>query len=286
MAATADSRALRPVEPARPQLELSGPKLTAALETVIERTEEHGGVERYVAALQVKSVLFRDALATGKVRSLDLATFKALCALISPVRRRIGDHLVSPAFEQMRTRLARLLDGFEDTTTTDRRVAAFCGAFPQDRRHRWVRDLAAEILHNVDPERYPLMCRWVWDAQSGTGVIREIWHSEEDGYVGIDVPDGYATFVMLREELAQFLSANGVFRDVIHYVDLLTAQVYAGYICEQGGSYLRAEFNAPEDPMEHTRRLLGLDGVNADGRTRLKCVDGEAFVVEDVKLLD
>lgn len=286
MAATADSRALRPVELARPQLELSGPKLTAALETLIERTEEHGGVERYVAALKVKSALFRDALAAGKVRSLDLPTFKALCALISPVRRRIGDHLVSPAFEQMRLHLAGLLDGFEDTTTADRRVTAFCGAFPQDRRHRWVRDLAAEILHNVDPERYPLMCRWVWDAQSGTGVIREIWHSEEDGYLGIEVPDGYATFVMLREELAQFLSTNGVFRDVINYVDLLIAQVYAGYICDQGGSYLRADFNAPEDPMEHTRRLLGLDGVNADGRTRLKCVDGDAFVVDDVKLLD
>ena len=286
MAATADSRVPRPVELARPQLELSGPRLTAALETLIERTEEHGGIERYIAALQLKSALFRDALATSKVRSLDLATFKALCALMSPVRRRIADHLASPAFERMRTHLAGLLDGSEDTATTDERVAAFCGAFPQDRRHRWVRDLAAEILHNVDPERYPLMCRWVWDAQAGSGVIREIWHSEGDGYVGIEVPDRYATFVMLREELAQFLSTNGVFRDVVHYIDLLTAKVYAGYICEQGGSYLRAEFNAPEDPMEHTRRLLGLDGVNADGRTRLKCVDGEAFVVEDVKLLD
>jgi len=286
VATTADSRGLRPVDLARPQLELSGPKLAAALETLIERTEEHGGVERYVAALQVKSALFRDALAAGKVRSLELPTFKALCALISPVRRRMADYLVGAAFEGVRTHLIRLLDGSEDTSTTDERVAAFCGAFPQDRRHRWVRDLGAEILHNVDPERYPLMCRWVWDAQSGTGVIREIWHIEEDGYVGIDVPDGYATFVMLREELAQFLSVNGVFRDVIHYVDLLTAQVYAGYICEQGGSYLRADFNAPEDPMEHTRRLLGLDGVNADGRTRLKCVNGEAFVVDDVKLLD
>jgi hypothetical protein len=38
--------------------------------------------------------------------------------------------------------------------------------------------------------------------------------------------------------------------------------------------------------MQHTRRLLGLDGVDAGGRTRLKAVDGQAFVVEDVKLLD
>ena len=53
---------------------------------------------------------------------------------------------------------------------------------------------------------------------------------------------------MLREELAQFLSANGVFRDVMQYVDLLTAQVYADYICEQGGSYLRADFTRPRIP--------------------------------------
>jgi hypothetical protein len=34
--------------------------------------------------------------------------------------------------------------------------------------------------------------------------------------------------------------------------------------------------------MEHTRRLLGLDGVKAgSGRTRLKAITGEAFVIED-----
>jgi hypothetical protein len=39
--------------------------------------------------------------------------------------------------------------------------------------------------------------------------------------------------------------------------------------------------------MEHTRRLLGLDGVNAgSGRTRLKAIDGEAFVIDDTNLLD
>jgi hypothetical protein len=38
--------------------------------------------------------------------------------------------------------------------------------------------------------------------------------------------------------------------------------------------------------MQHTRRLLGLDGVRpGTGRTRLKSVDGEAFVIEDSKLL-
>ena len=89
-----------------------------------------------------------------------------------------------------------------------------------------------------------------------------------------------------RGALRNIVTANGVFRDVPYYVDLLTAQVYADYIGEQGGTYLRADFSSPEDPVQHTRRLLGLDGIKARGRTRLKAPDGEAFVVENVKLLD
>ena len=47
-----------------------------------------------------------------------------------------------------------------------------------------------------------------------------------------------------------------------------------------------ADFSAPEDPMQHTRRLLGLDGVKpGSGRMRLKSIDGEAFVIEDAPLL-
>ena len=36
--------------------------------------------------------------------------------------------------------------------------------------------------------------------------------------------------------------------------------------------------------MLHVRRLLGLDGIGADGRTRLKISDGAAFVVRELSL--
>jgi len=270
--------------PERPRLDLSGPKLARALEVLVSAAEEHGGVERYVDALRLKSRLFQEAFEPG--REIDFAVLKALFAHLATVRRRVGVYLVPPRFEALCARIARLLTGCGDTATTDARVTAFCNGFPDDREHRWVRDLAAEILHNVDPERYPLMCRWVWDARANTGVIREIWHAENPDRVLIEVPDRYATFVTLREELAQYLAANGVFRDVVYYVDLLTAQVYAGYISEQGGSYLRTDFATPEDPMLHTRRLLGLDGVAADGRSKLKAVDGAAAVVDDTMRLN
>ena len=216
---------------------------------------------------------------------LPLDTFKGLCAFMASVRRRVGPWLEQPDFDRMAAAITELMEGAEDTTTTDARVAAFCARFPDDKKHRWVRDLAAEILHGTDPERYPLMNRWVWDAGANTGVIREIWYGDDVDNITLNVPDGHATYLVLREELSQFLTNNGVFRDVIWYVDLLCAQVYAGYICSQGGVYLRADFSTPHDPMEHTRRMLGLDGVAADtGRTRLKAISGEAHVLEDADL--
>jgi len=268
----------------RPRLELSGPRLAQAFETLVRGTEEHGGIEQYVAALEWKRALFRDALDSGRCREVGLAAFKTLCAHIPTARRRVGSHLEPEAFPNLRERVSALLDSAEPSV--DGRLAAFGAGFPDDRAHRWVRDLAAEMLHNTDPERYPLMTRWVWDARANTGVLRELWYGDDVDHSEIGIPDRFGTFVVLREELAQFLADNGVFRDVLHYVDLLTAQVYAGYVSEQGGSYLRTDFAMPEDPLVHTRRLLGLDGVDASGRTRLKAFDGTAVVVADPKQLN
>ncbi len=276
-----------PVEPERVQLELSGPALASALANLATGAEELGGIERYAEALDLKSSMFKDVLGEGNVRNLELEQFMGLCVFMSTVRRRVSPYLDADGFRKLKAALYDLVQGATDTTTTDDRVVAFCAAFPEDKGHRWVRDLAAEVLHNTDPERYPLMNRWVWDAKANTGVIREIWHGDAVDHMTIPVPDAYETFVVLREELSQYLTSNGIFSHVMHYVDLLCAEIYAEYICAQGGSYLRTDFSAPEDPMEHTRRILGLDGVKPGSqRTRLRSMDGEAFVLDDVKLLD
>jgi hypothetical protein len=277
--------ALAAARPTLPTLELSGPKLARALESLVVRSEEYGGVERYVDALKLKTTLFGQVLGDGRARDVEPKSLRQLLSLLATVRRRIGPYLHPGRFETLRARLAALLDAARETAAADEAVATFCGHYPDDREHRFVRDLAVDVLHNVDPERYPLMCRWVWDARANTGVLREIWHADDIDHVQIDVPDRHETFVVLREELSQYLTANGVFRDVLQYVDLLTAQVYAEYIAEQGGSYLRADFAMPEDPMLHTRRMLGLD-VAAQGRSRLKAVDGDATIDDAPRLVN
>ena len=276
--------AIKPHEFERPVLDLSGDMLRAALQIMIAGAEDQGGIERYIDAVKLKSTMFRQALVENDVADIDLETFMGLCTFMATVRRRISEWLNEDAFAVMRVRIVEL---FDDDEHVENRIGRFCDYFPNDKKHRWVRDLAAELLHNADPERVPLMNRWVWDRKSNTGVIREIWHGDDVDHITIPVADGYGTYVMLREEMSQFLSDNGFFRDVPFYVDVLCAQIYAQYICEQGGSYLRADFQAPEDPMQHTRRLLGLDGVQpGDGRTRLKAINGEAFVLDDSKTLN
>jgi hypothetical protein len=271
----------------KPVLDLSGPRLREVFEHLVEAAETSGGVERYVGGLWLKQSLFEELLGKGRIEVLTEAEFCDLCVFVTPVRRRIGSALARDGFAAMRGRLERLLAGWSDTATTDRRIAAFVAGFPRDREHRWVRDLAAEALHFTAPERYPLMTRWMWDAGTNTGVLREIWYAENVDKMSIPALDDFVTFTTLREELESFLADNGVFRDLPFYVDLLCAHVYAFYINGRGGRYLQTDFGDREDPMAHTRRLLGLDAVDTEtGRTRLKLIDSTAHRLGEPLIID
>lgn len=263
-----------------PTLHLDGPRLARSFETLVGASEGEGGVERYITGITFKASLFQETVAPEKLGALTEDTFLGLCAFMATVRRRIGPWLKDNGFETTRRLVAGLLDGAgTDTGDVDKRIAAFCAGFPDGKSYRWVRDLAAELLHYTMPEPYPLMTRWLWDRQANTGVLREIWYDDNVDHITIDIPDGFATFLVLREELTQFLSSNGVFRDMVFYVDLLCAQVYADYIRERGATYLRTDFSSADDPMAYTRRMLGLDGVNPEsGRTRVKLAEGATFV--------
>ncbi|HUY83899.1 MAG TPA: hypothetical protein VMU86_04955 [Steroidobacteraceae bacterium] len=258
------------------RLDLSGERLGGSLARLAAGAEPHGGMECYIDALKLKCAAFKETLrgSPDHAATLEPAAFGALCPFMPTVRRRIGRWLERPSYDALRGEIAALVDSIGDTAATDLRLASFGAALGADRGERWVRDLAAEILHNVDPERYPLMTRWVWDAGANTGVLREIWFADGAEHQPIPVADGYATFLALREELSGYLAQQGFFRDLPHYVDLLCAQVYAEYICDQGGSYLRVDFSVEPDPLAFTRRLLGLDGIRAgSGRARLNTID-------------
>ena len=117
----------RPPAPARPVLDLSGPKLRSAFEGLVEAAEDTGGVERYVGALALKASLFEEVLGKGRVGELTETEFYDLAAFVTPVRRRIGAWLGRNGFAAMHGRLVALLDGWSDLGTADRRLGCLRG---------------------------------------------------------------------------------------------------------------------------------------------------------------
>ncbi|WP_095013035.1 hypothetical protein [Tsuneonella mangrovi] len=237
------------------RLDLDGEALSGALSGLLAASERHGGIEKIVEAINLKVSLFGDALENGG-KDLTPERFIKLLMFLPTVRRRAANYTEGSDFLALKAAVCELLEEGD----ADARIARFQTHFPSGKRYRWVRDLACEILHNTNRELYPLMTRWLWDHKANSGVLREIWFAEDVDNMMIDVPDTYATFLKLREELSGYLTDNGVFRDVPCYVDLLCAQVYAGYIASQGGAFLKADFASEQDSFLFVLRLLGLDG--------------------------
>ncbi len=276
---TKKSAAAAVATPPAIELDLSGPALKVALGALLSSCEDDGGIERYVQAVKFKMSLFKEAFAE-RGDGLTPEKFAKLCMFMPTVRRRIGDYLEAEKFPDLMAAIKPLfVDG-----DANAKIAAFESKFPSGKKFRWVRDLAGEILHNTDPERYPLMTRWVWDIKANSGVLREIWHGDDVDNLRINIVDDYEFYLKLREEICGYLTDNGVYSDVLQYADLLCAQIYAGYIAAQGGTFLKADFAAKQDPVIFTRRLLGLDGVKAKSNLTLSpdIIEGQASETQTI----
>lgn len=281
----------------RPELHLSGEKLRIALTQVLRSAEPLGGIEKLVEAVKLRSEFLAERFGVTGIQTLERSGFDEAVTLMATVRRRIGGVVAAHGWPTVRAALADLVQDAHVPGSGDEKIRRFHARLARPERegrdsrnersdNRSIRDLAAEVLHAVYPEHYPLMTRWIWDARTNTGALREIWHDpvkgDEINDVVIPVADTHETFLVLREELSQFLSDNGVFRDMIWYVDIVLAHIYGTYINAQGGAYIKADFSTDEDPLEQTRRLLGLD---RPGGKRWAPVAGEAFEMEEIRRL-
>lgn len=250
-------------------LDLDGTVLRGYLERLLEKAEKAGGIGRLCEELAVKVQVFEKTLAPDRLSALDLRDIVILANFMPTVRRRIGPWLDTHGIEPFRSALIALLTPSREELLVKWR--AFLDRFPEGRAHRWLRDFAAEALHFSAVASVPLMCRWVWDASTRTGVLRELWYATPERGEEPDVPDTPSCFLVLRDEIEGFLRENGMFRDLGLITDWLFADIYAHYLNDRGGSYLQSDFGGEEDPLFHTRRMLGLDILTSEGvRLRIR----------------
>ncbi len=255
-----------------PVLHLDGAILHTAFDSMIECSEKLGGVEMIVEGVRGKSLLFQRTFSGDGSMMTDTEFFDS-CAFMPTVRRRIQPILKAKGFEYLQNAITALLDRIT-LENADNRILKLKQELASDMRDRWVQDLAAEILHYRNPDIFPLMVRWVWDYQSNTGVLREIWFTEMQN-TKLDIPDGVRTHLELRRELYDFLENAGIYANHHFIIDLLFAWIYSQYIGSQGGSFLKTEFSQSSTPFDYALRMLGLDAaLTGNGLTHMVLADG------------
>ncbi len=258
-----------------PVLHLDGRRLRTAFDSMIDCAEKIGGIEVIIDGLSGKSLLFQRTFVESTQSLVESELFDA-CAFMPTVRRRMKGVLEQHSFGRLSQALEHLLNDVS-IENVDQKIDTFEANLSSTPKDRWVRDLAAEVLHYRDPDNFPLMTRWIWDYSSNSGVLREIWYSDSDTEF-LNIPHGVRTHLELRRELSEFLDGLGVFKNLNFMMDVLFAWIYSQYIGNQGGSFLKTEFSFTGTPFGYVFRMLGLDAaLSSSGKSKLLLANGKRY---------
>jgi hypothetical protein len=262
----------RPPEPARAPGAIAPATLGVAfderlferhLKALLAAAEDREGIEAWLDALGEKQR--RLAVAT---RQADLA---AAIDLVFGARRRLGPFAGEAA-------LAAAVAGLADEgVPLEFRAAAVVAAIPvnegttRDERRaaaklrRSAHDLATELAHFRDPVRVPLMTRWVWDRVTMSGALRELVAGGE-AMRELPLDNAPGTYEAARLWVQEQVAAQGIFRDVHFWADLVLASAYGHYFRAMTGGTLGADFERGAHPSAAITGLLGIDRILKEAR--------------------
>jgi len=249
-------------------------------EQLLEAVEDEGGVQAFVEALNVKRELFARALDVEVLRNMTPEGMDALLETVFTARRKLPELMVGMQQADVNAVIEALVYGTEPLAE---RMQTFMEFFPvaegedkatqkanqKIRRAAW--DFGAEMLHFREPEKYPLMARWVWDVNTVSGAMRE-FIAANDTLRESPFDGRPETFEAVRQWMAEQLSAAGFYRDVPFLVDMVLGWAYTDYMRAMSSSMglIEAEFGAKSDRTEPLRKILGIDPARRSGQSRVK----------------
>ena len=236
------------------------------------------GLAAYIGGLEAKHRTFAETLAGDRLARLDLDGARILLETVFTARRRLFPLIEALGEEAFRELLGGLAQG---DAPVDARIANFCNGLPypegEGREARMLqrklrgaaRDFAAELLHFADPLAHPLMTRWVWDAGTSSGALRELMAVPENAS-HIPLAATYETFSEARQWLVARIAEQGIYRDQHWWADLTLAMAYIGYFRAMTGGALGSDFMRASTPQEQLEKLLGIEAERGGGRSRVK----------------
>ncbi|GAB90790.1 hypothetical protein [Gordonia rhizosphera] len=209
------------------------------------------------ADLQRKSAAMRSLAGDDPATVMDVDSLRELLGWVFCARRKTNKifALVDPA--DLATGIADLLHGTGGIVTRYDRFTALLEPLPEI-----AEDLPGELLHFLDPARYWLWTRWMWDPTAETGALALVTTDDTDlgtwgssrGEVYLNVGRAVA-FVEETGKAAGFTDlGSGLFG-----TDVFLAAVYGIYLNTVLSMRTTRELTQmlPALP-ELTRRLLGV----------------------------
>jgi hypothetical protein len=236
------------------------------------------GLGAYVESLEAKRRLFADVLHPARRAALGVEDLRALLETVFTARRKLFPILERMENGALRAAVEALLQG---TTPAEARIAEFCAALPfaraegrearmRDRKLRGAaHDFAAELLHFAEPEAQPLMTRWVWDAGTSSGALRELMNVP-DNAARVALVANAETIGAARDWIVERVAEQGIYRDHHWWADLLFAMAYVDYFRAMTGGTLGSDFMRGSTADEQLRKLLGIDPERVRGRSRVR----------------
>ncbi len=223
-------------------------------EALVKINEEDIGVVAELLARRrtlLAPVLAADALATGTADAV-----RPILARTFATRRRSDALLVSVGAPVLADAIGQLLHGPGRIET---RFRAFDEALPGVEAPVR-RDFAGECLHALDPERYWLWSRWMWDPDTMTGSLPLVmvdgfdFAGPDAGAVYLRVGAATAAVIATADELGFKRMRASPF-----VVDVYLAAIYGVYLYTVTRLRMTQEFNRviPQLPAL-VRRLLGV----------------------------
>ena len=217
-----------------------------ALEMV--QLPEMDGIAR---ELEDKSMRFKAA-----VVALDEERVHAVLRTIFTTRRRTADIVGAVGQELLVDALNELItDSRPVAARIDRFDAALAAVEPAVRH-----DIAGELLHFVDPERYWLWTRWMWDPELRTGALPLVTMQDFD----LHGSTAGETYLKVGTAIA-FVNETGRAVGFTRYgseafgIDVYLACVYGIYLYTITRMRMTQEFNKVIPPLPQlVRRLLGV----------------------------
>ncbi len=210
-------------------------------------TLQPGFVSTVVGGLEGRSSLVSDLMA----RDLEGPGLSELLSLFFGYRRQRGKLLAAVNGGRLSELLVIL--------RTDP-VAGLEALEREDEEGRWrLFELGTEVLHALEPARFPLWTRWVFDEEAETGALLLIIDEETDLF-GDNRIDTYGRIQRLNGYLLQTLGAAGMPVDSLQpfSLDVFLAGVYGVYTQTVLQMRMSKEFNKLLPGLgEFIQRLLG-----------------------------